>query len=240
MGKNGRELKGTDTCLAAHRITFSNANLEVLRSESRSVPKEEENLSISFTDATGIPEGCILSVRAGTKGRQTPLSFNEPVKLPTTKAASSLLKVDVFSEYGKARLTMRHGKYDYVAQVQSPEGLPVGTLEFDARDTTERDKGFKPSAAPSVTSSSSSKRAQATVVASSYLDQHGLIQYLQGLLQSVLREKPADPYQFMIEQLQAVQITSGKAETNVSQADTSTPPPAPVKAAAPEPAASPQ
>jgi len=46
--KNGRELKGNDDCLAAHRITFTNANLEVLLVETREVPQEEQSLSISF------------------------------------------------------------------------------------------------------------------------------------------------------------------------------------------------
>lgn len=50
------------------------------------------------------------------------------------------------------------------------------------------------------------------MLASSYLDEHGLIQYLQGLLQSVLREKPADPYAYMIRQLQAAQLTAPEAE----------------------------
>mmetsp|Transcript_101757 Transcript_101757/g.270717 ORF Transcript_101757/g.270717 Transcript_101757/m.270717 type:complete len:334 (-) Transcript_101757:113-1114(-) len=203
--KNGRELKGNDDCLAVHRITFTNAALEVIRSETREVPREEQSLTISFKTAEGIPDGSILSIRAGTKGRQMPLKFDEPFRLPTTKEASSSFKIDIFAQFGKARLTLRPGKYEYTAQIQSPEGLPLGSIDFEARDTSEREKGQQPAAVPRA-AAGPSRRAQATVLASSYLDQHGLIQYLQGLLQSILREKPADPYQYMIQQLQAAQL----------------------------------
>jgi len=205
--KNGRELKGNDECLATHRITFCNAALEVLRVESREVPREEQSLTISFRSAEGIPEGSILSIRAGSKGRQTPLRFDEAFKLPTTKEASSLFKIDVFSQFGKARLTLRPGKYQYTAQIQSQDGACLGSLEFEARDTTERDRSHRQQPVPQP-ARGPSRRAQATVLASSYLDEHGLIQYLQGLLQSVLREKPADPYRYMIQQLQAAQVAA--------------------------------
>jgi len=204
--KNGRELKGNDDCLAVHRITFSNAALEVLRVESREVPQEEQSLTICFKSAAGIPDGSILSIRAGSKGRQTPLRFDEPFRLPTTKQVSSLFKIDVFSQFGKARLTLRPGKYEYTAQIQDTAGLCLGSIEFEARDTSERDRGQQAAPVPRP-AAGPSRRAQATVLASSYLDQHGLIQYLQGLLQSILREKPADPYRYMIQQLQAAQMT---------------------------------
>jgi len=215
--KNGRELKGNDDCLAAHRITFTNANLEVLLVETREVPQEEQSLSISFRSASGIPDGSILSIRAGTKGRQMPLRFDEPFKLPTTKEASALFKIDVFSQFGKARLTLRPGKYVYEAQIEDGEGAIVGSLEFEARDTSERDRNHRQTPLPQP-AKGSSRRAQATVLASSYLDEHGLIQYLQGLLQSVLREKPADPYAYMIRQLQAAQLNPETEPANSTTA----------------------
>eukprot|EP00931_Biecheleriopsis_adriatica_P092093 TRINITY_DN65919_c0_g1_i1.p1 TRINITY_DN65919_c0_g1~~TRINITY_DN65919_c0_g1_i1.p1 ORF type:complete len:371 (-),score=104.88 TRINITY_DN65919_c0_g1_i1:65-1153(-) len=197
--KNGRELKGD--CLATHHLTFFSAELEVLQTEVREVPTEEESLIVTFKRAEGIPEGSILSVRAGTKGRQTQLRLDEPLKFPTTKEAAKLLKLDVFVQFGKARLALRPGAFHYTAELQSDEGLPVGSLDFEATDSTEKEKHRQ---AP-VTSEvyGPSRRTQEHVRASSYLDEHGLIQYLQGLLQNVLREKPSDPYQYMIQQLQA-------------------------------------
>lgn len=227
--KNGRELKGNDDCLAAHRITFTNANLEVLLVETREVPQEEQSLSISFRSASGIPDGSILSIRAGTKGRQMPLRFDEPFKLPTTKEASALFKIDVFSQFGKARLTLRPGKYVYEAQIEDGDGAIVGSLEFEARDTSERDRNHRQTPLPQP-AKGSSRRAQATVLASSYLDEHGLIQYLQGLLQSVLREKPADPYAYMIRQLQAAQLNPETEPANSTTATSTSEQPQPATA----------
>eukprot|EP00930_Biecheleria_cincta_P033870 TRINITY_DN23442_c0_g1_i1.p1 TRINITY_DN23442_c0_g1~~TRINITY_DN23442_c0_g1_i1.p1 ORF type:complete len:375 (+),score=87.29 TRINITY_DN23442_c0_g1_i1:76-1125(+) len=207
--KNGRELKGNDDTLAFHRITFNHAELEMVRTERQEVPKEEESLFVTFKQAEGIPDGSIISIRAGTKGRQTHLKLDEPLKFPITKEAASLLRLDIFSEFGKARLALRPGTLEYCAQVHSQNGEMLGCIYLEAKDTSEKDKRLQHPVAVEP-SNSPSRRAQATVIASSYLDEHGLIQYLQGLLQSVLREKPADPYLYLQQQLQAAQVAPQK------------------------------
>lgn len=203
--KGGRELKNSQECLAACRVTFCHAGLEALRVEARHRPDAEQSMEISFTAAAGIPEGSIISLRAGNKGRQVPLRFGQPHRFPLKKDDANPFKVDVFSQFGKARLVLRPTVDAYQARIEDDTGLPVGTIDFEAYDLHGmRERHYK-APATGTAQSRASARAQHTVLASRYLDEHGLVQYLQGLLQSVIHEKPADPYQYMINQLTTAQ-----------------------------------
>merc|ERR1711879_580453 len=50
-------------------------------------------------------------------------------------------------------------------------------------------------------------------------DEHKLHAYLQGLIQSLVAEKPSNPYRYMIEQLQVADTTAhGDTESNLTSA----------------------
>lgn len=210
----GRHLKNDGDCLAGNRITFSNATLELLRIEPKE--SEDENLEISLTRATNIPAGSIVSIRAGHTRRQAPLNYDQAFKFPLKRDAANPFKVNVYSEFGKARLVLRDSEDVYIAQIEGVDGSCVGTLEFEARDSSGQDRSRRPRLASQP--SSVAARAKKSVLVSRYLDEHGLIDYMQSLLQSVMHEQPADPYQYMIRQLQAAVVARGSA--SVSSVDT--------------------
>merc|ERR1719183_1563298 len=51
--------------------------------------------------------------------------------------------------------------------------------------------------------SSVAKRHSQASAASTYLDEHNLVEFTQSLLQSVIKEKPEHPYTFMAKQFHA-------------------------------------
>lgn len=219
--KGGQELKSFDECLAAYRVTFFSSTLEVLRVEAKSLPEAVGGLQVSLRGAEGIPEGSIISFRAGNKGRQVPLRFDQTFTFPVTKENANPFKIDVFSQFGRARLTLRPAETLYRAEIDSPLGGSLGALELEVRDTAERERHYKNPSPPQPTRVS--KRAQRSVLASRYLDEHGLLTYMQGVVQSVLHDKPADPYDYMIRQMQAARRKNdASANSTVAGSEVST------------------
>lgn len=55
-------------------------------------------------DVTNIPDGSILSIRAGSTRRQAPLPLQEPLRFPNLPVTARSLKVDVLKSMGSSRL----------------------------------------------------------------------------------------------------------------------------------------
>lgn len=204
--KGGQELKSDKESLATYRVTVVAATLQVLQVEARATPEKEGNLEIHLTHADGIPEGSMVSIRAGDSRRLAPLRFDEPFRFSGTRESANPFKIDIFSQLGRSRLVLRATEPHYVARIQKEDG-GVATLEFEARDNSDRERRHKKTDISKAQSGSVRARAQRTVLASRYMDEHGLHQYMQGLIQSLITERPENPYQYMIDQLQAAILT---------------------------------
>jgi len=230
--KGGQELGGDRDCLAAYRVTPNKSQLQVLQVENRGSGGADGGLEIRLTSAKGIPEGSIISIRAGESRRQAPLRIGDPFKFPKTRETANPFKIDVFSQLGKARLVLRPDVERYVAEISSSDGADdtLATVEFEAVDNHSKGRHQEQQrASPNVAAVSSNAstcprpdatvhpasvraRVQKTVLASRYLDEHGLYQYMQNLIQSLIVERPANPYQYMIRQLQIVDRAHQKAD----------------------------
>lgn len=205
----GRQLKNDAECLAGNRVTFSSATLELLRVEVQE--PQDENLEIFLTRASNIPEGSIVSIRAGHSRRQAPLNYDQAFKFPLKRDAANPFKVNVYSQFGKARLVLRNSEDVYIAQIEGEDGVSVGTLEFEVKDSASQERSRRrPASQPSQVA----VKAKKSVQVSRYLDEHGLIEYMQSLIQSVMHEQPADPYQYMIRQLQAAIVARGSSSNS--------------------------
>jgi hypothetical protein len=205
--KGGQELRGDRDNLSVYRVTMNSCSLQVLQVEARASPEKPGCMEIRLTYAEGIPEGSIISIRAGDSRKQAPLSFDTPFKFAGRREAANPFKIDVFAQLGKARLVLRPAEESYVAHLENSDGMRMAVLGFDAWDDTDRERRLKQqqaaAAAADKQSQSTNLRAQRSVLASRYFDKHGLYQYMQGLFQSLMTEKPDNPYQYMIKQLQA-------------------------------------
>jgi len=194
----------------------------------------------------GIPEGCVLSVRAGATRRQAPVSADRPFRFPTTSAEAMPFKVDVLEPVASARLILRPGderrtdcQYTIPLEPASSsteaatdkrgadkgegggkaaEQDPETSVTFSVRPTEEQLKKEEENAKKAeleatnegtsrpasskglrVGSSVSSRVGQANA-AREYLDQHNLVEFTQLLVQSVIKEQPERPYEFMAKQ----------------------------------------
>lgn len=67
-------------------------------------------MELHVVSTEGIPEGCVLSVRAGSTRRQAPVAADRPFRFPTSPAEALPFKVDVLEPVASARLILRPGE----------------------------------------------------------------------------------------------------------------------------------
>jgi len=71
---------------------------------------EQHQMELHVVDTEGIPEGCVLSVRAGSTRRQAPVAADRPFRFPTSAEDATPFKVDVLEPVASARLVFRPGE----------------------------------------------------------------------------------------------------------------------------------
>merc|ERR1719329_1985930 len=67
-------------------------------------------MELHVVSTEGIPEGCVLSVRAGATRRQAPVAADRPFRFPTSPGEALPFKVDVLEPVASARLILRPGE----------------------------------------------------------------------------------------------------------------------------------
>jgi len=169
-------------------------------------------MEISLHDAKGIPDSCIISIRAGATRRQAPLETvrTHPLKFPSpTESCCEPLKIDVLQPIATARLVLHPNKDGYCMVLDSQDESFM-QLGLGIHNTNSTDK--EPANTLATT-----KYQDAATSAREYLEFHGLLRYVQSLLHAVIQVRPKDPYDFMMKQLgSAVSISAEKEACPVS------------------------
>lgn len=147
---------------------------------------------IAILSYTGIPGDALLSVRAGTVRRQATVNSGKPYKFPKIGIAESPVKIDVYRPIGTAYLVMKPGEDRYNANFTGKlaDGM---SCEFEVRasgpeDPLEKEREAQQNAR---TVAKESEDAQ------EYLQRHSILDFVQAVLQTVIKERPEDPYAHM-------------------------------------------
>eukprot|EP00931_Biecheleriopsis_adriatica_P078182 TRINITY_DN5164_c0_g1_i1.p1 TRINITY_DN5164_c0_g1~~TRINITY_DN5164_c0_g1_i1.p1 ORF type:complete len:235 (-),score=46.00 TRINITY_DN5164_c0_g1_i1:92-796(-) len=187
-------------------------------------------MELHVVDTEGLPEGCVLSVRAGATRRQAPVSGDRPFRFTSSVSDAVPFKVDVLEPVATARLILRPGEEkrtdcQYTIPLEPsnsfegsgppPTGAPVkGDKDMSVTvavrpveehpsskpaDESQR-PGISASNRKSSGGSNSSARLGQASAAREYLDKHNLVEFTQLLVQSVIKEQPERPYDFMARQ----------------------------------------
>lgn len=147
-------------------------------------------------NAVGIPDGSILSIRAGNVRRQGSLPADKPVRFSGTGILeASPFKVDVFAPLGSARVVLKPKGDLYTVELDSKSGTN-SSMQLDLRinEISEADDSMQ-------SESRVVRRHRAMNETKSYIDEHELVQFVQNLMASVLAEKPKDPFAYMEQHL---------------------------------------
>lgn len=175
-------------------------------------------MELHVVETEGIPDGCVLSVRAGATRRQAPVSSDRPFRFNCSVEEAAPFKVDVLEPVATARLILRPGEErrsdcQYTIPLEpsnSFEGSgpsptpPPGNKDMfvtiavsPGDETQEAEEAARTDDAEKGPSNSRIGQANA---AREYLDKHNLVEFTQLLVQSVIKEQPERPYEFMARQ----------------------------------------
>ncbi|KAF4671673.1 Creatine kinase S-type, mitochondrial, partial [Perkinsus chesapeaki] len=152
-------------------------------------------MDITVTDASNVPEKAYLSIRVGETRRQAPLRLNEPFRFPSDSQESC--KVDLFTQVGSRQVSLHHfkdlGEQSESIAMENPDGGPSIEISLTFKHTDPQVKQKK---------SQRQTRHQAALNAKKYLDDFQVQLLLQGMVQQLLTDRPADPLSFMAEYIQ--------------------------------------
>ncbi|CAJ1351292.1 unnamed protein product, partial [Effrenium voratum] len=161
-----------------------------------------EKMELLVDHVVGLPEDAVLSVRCGGTRRQAPLNSvaSQPLKFPgQLSSMAEPLKVDVLRPVASARLVL-HPKEDLYS-LSFDNDAALGIKITGATDTPEPPSNPK----------------EAANCAKDYLEEHGLLKYMQSMLHAVIQVKPEDPYAYMMEQLTCAQSRAGALQKIASR-----------------------
>mmetsp|Transcript_126326 Transcript_126326/g.229351 ORF Transcript_126326/g.229351 Transcript_126326/m.229351 type:complete len:1459 (-) Transcript_126326:350-4726(-) len=139
----------------------------------------------------GVPEGSVLSIRAGTVRRQAPVSSGRTFKFPGK--LENPLKVDVFSQIASGYIVVRPGAENYKVSFADNPSI---TCELEVKDSSSSSAAPSPQP-PEIEEPAVKRQEAAAASAKDYLEQHAILEFFQAVLQTVIKEKPDDPYAAM-------------------------------------------
>eukprot|EP00931_Biecheleriopsis_adriatica_P041482 TRINITY_DN23703_c0_g1_i1.p1 TRINITY_DN23703_c0_g1~~TRINITY_DN23703_c0_g1_i1.p1 ORF type:complete len:2979 (-),score=657.34 TRINITY_DN23703_c0_g1_i1:1-8937(-) len=150
-------------------------------------------MEVVVEKTSGIPEGSILSIRAGNVRRQGTLPADKPVRFASASLTdASPFKVDVFAPLGSSRVVLKPKPEHYTVNLGTDNGKPM-LLDLLVKEIG----GAEPEPKLSPTKKENGTATQA------YLEQHEIVHFIQNLMTSMLADKPDDPYAYMSKHLES-------------------------------------
>lgn len=144
----------------------------------------------------GIPQGGLLSISAGGMRKQVQLSaIDKPLRFASKTEEITQIKVDVLDVLGRAKIPYQAtGEQKYTVPLESTSGEILQGLEVDIvmRPCDPNSVPLSPSKEELAES-----RGFREAAASGYLEEHGLVNFMQFLLHTLMQDKPANPYPFL-------------------------------------------
>lgn len=173
-------------------------------------------MEVVVENASGIPEGSILSIRAGNVRRQGTLSTDKPVQFAQTSLLDACpFKVDIFAPLGSSRLVLRPKNDRYTVSFGDSEKKMSLDLLVQGLSAAGPDK-------PQLTA----PREELLSDTEAYLERHELQRFIQNLITSVLADKPDDPYAYMAHHLSNARVKEIPRPPSVQAAQSHTKRPA--------------
>lgn len=157
-------------------------------------------MEVLVTDSIGLPSDAVISVRFGTTRRQAPLESvaAHPLKFPSSlDSICEPIKIDILQPIATTRLVLLPHAEQYQIGFEQSEDMELGLSIAPSTGADRKDASTRPgSAMPG-------KFQDAATSAKDYLEEHGLLRYVQSMLHACIQRKPKDPFAFMVEQLSA-------------------------------------
>mmetsp|Transcript_52199 Transcript_52199/g.124427 ORF Transcript_52199/g.124427 Transcript_52199/m.124427 type:complete len:536 (-) Transcript_52199:96-1703(-) len=185
-------------------------------------------MELRLLGAEGVPEGSLVSIRVGSVRRQAPLASDKRFRFDGAHQGKQHMKVDVYAPVAHGRLLIDPVETQCAVCLQTPDEIRGGDafqvgnpnqemwLHMEVKSAEAAGPEVPPEAvsaaktdlnaiaeAAALQGSKDSKagRHRVHLEAQPYFDQHHILEVMQGLLQGLIKEKPMDPYAYMIQVL---------------------------------------
>jgi len=149
-------------------------------------------MEVNVKACHGVPEEAILSLRTGAVRRQAAISSKRPFRFPQLEP-EGVLKFDIMQKIGSGYAVLRplvgDGTNYKVTLGQGSSGEMMAEIEVKPFAGTVSAQEPDPDAQG--TSGTGAKDAK------QYLESTGILNFIQGVLQVVIKERPTDPFLFM-------------------------------------------
>lgn len=155
-----------------------------------------------MADMEGLPPGSVLSIRFGGVRRQAAVDkvHSGHMTFPSSSFdCGDPLKIEVLQPVAHGRLVLQQSDREYQVRLNSKGD--AGPMRMGLRISQVEVNGNAPKKGKEIDGPGTLKYQDAAVSAREYLEHHGLLRYIQGLLHAIIQARPEDPFNFMIEQL---------------------------------------
>jgi len=179
-------------------------------------------MEISLLSKDGITDNSILSIRAGAIKRQALIDSGRPFRFPKLGMEENPVRITILQQIGSAYLVTKPSERRY--QIVFDTG---GSCEVEVKASAENAEEPKAGEAESKENSNTAKEAK------DYLEQHQLLQFVQGVLQAVIKEKPKNPFTYIARHFMSGYESEKQKESKAAEPMKETQSPAAVEVAPP-------
>lgn len=145
-------------------------------------------MEVTLLSRPSLSEDTLVSVRAGNVRRQTPINSDKPLRFPKQARTESLLHFDILQKVTSGYVVLKPGNEQY--RVAFGEGADIA-CDVSVKTGLESHNERSPEEDIATAKGVDADDARA------YLQSTGVLDFVQALLQVVIKEKPKDPYAFM-------------------------------------------
>ncbi|CAE8623229.1 unnamed protein product [Polarella glacialis] len=185
----------------------------------------------------GVPDGSLVSVRAGHLRRQAPVEAGRTLKFSSEVAGSRELQVEILAVIGRAKLSLAPSTERYSLGFETgklAEGEESMRCEVQVHQSLSPKRpcesaphlhgGDKPEVAEVKQSlersrsqhSDHSRRHETALSAQKYMEHHDLVRVLQVVMKATVSLRPEDPFSHLAQQLMLEATERGKGKTGSS------------------------
>jgi hypothetical protein len=177
-------------------------------------------MDVTLLSTAGLAEDAIISIRAGVTRRQGAISSGKPFRFPkATSEADNVMKIDIMQKVASGYLVLKPHQAEgrqYNIVLDEKQGI---SCEVEVKVAEGED--MAPPVAPEESTAVKAKDAK------DYMDKKGLLAYVQGVLQVVVKEQPEDPFSFMAKHFLSDYGESARPVASPKTSEVAAPPAAP-------------
>eukprot|EP00747_Dinoflagellata_sp_TGD_P029629 gnl/TRDRNA2_/TRDRNA2_134031_c0_seq1.p1 gnl/TRDRNA2_/TRDRNA2_134031_c0~~gnl/TRDRNA2_/TRDRNA2_134031_c0_seq1.p1 ORF type:complete len:582 (-),score=90.82 gnl/TRDRNA2_/TRDRNA2_134031_c0_seq1:46-1791(-) len=154
---------------------------------------------LTITDVDGVASDTFLSVRSGDFKRLKPFQTGESFNFSGALDEKGFVQFDVFKKLG-SQMAQVSTSGSQMLNIQTSSGSTISAQLTVSPGESGATNGYPPG------SGTAGRRQHVAVESKNYLDSHDVAGVVQGMLTNVLKQRPDDPINFMLNYLSNVQF----------------------------------